>query len=130
MRVVDDRVHRRLGRELLVEVARVDGARDGRLKRRLDLLGDEPLPVDVPSEKRMVLDVERTVDAQPLGRVPIEEPDEERAGLGANLLREAERVLQNLAVHLVRVLVIKGRETGELFQAIKSMSGEAHAKKR
>lgn len=90
---------------------------NSRLERRLNLLGNEPLPVDVPREERVVLNVGGSVDSEPVGRIPIEQSDEQRASLGANLLREAKRVLEDLAVHFVGVLVVKGRETRELRDA-------------
>jgi hypothetical protein len=40
--------------------------------------------------------------------------DQERSGLGANFVREPKGVRQDLSVHLIGVLVIEWRETGEL----------------
>jgi len=87
---------------------------NSRLERRLNLLGDQLLPVDVPREERMVLDIRRSVDSQPMSWIPVEQTDEKRPSFGPNLLGEPKRILEDLAVHLVGVLVVEGRETGEL----------------
>ena len=68
----------------------------------------------MPCKERVVANLARAVDAEPLGRVAVEEADEERPGVRVDLLGEAERVLEDLAVHLVRVLVVERREASEL----------------
>lgn len=62
----------------------------------------------------MVLDLLGAVDTESLRRVPIQQLDQERSGLGANFVREPKGVRQDLSVHLIGVLVIEWRETGEL----------------
>lgn len=86
---------------------RTEDTNDSRLERRLDLFAHEFLPVDMPREEGVVLDVLGPVATESMGRVPIEESDEERAGLRVDFLGESERLLEDLAVHLVRVFVIE-----------------------
>lgn len=73
VRVVNDRVLRDLARKLLVEVARVDRARDRWLERRLNLLGPQALEVDMPREEGMALDLLSAVDAESSCRVAVEQ---------------------------------------------------------
>lgn len=78
----------------------------------------------MPREEGMVLDVGGSVDSQPMSRIPVEQADEERPSFGAYLLGEAERVLEDLAVHLVGVLVVEGRKTSELRENDETQGGE------
>lgn len=115
VRVFDNRVDRQLLRELRVElraegrsgessqgeregthVARVGGALDARLERRLYLLLHELLEVDVLGKKRVRLDRLGTGDAQSLLRVAGEEASQERASVGGDLVAESQRVGQDL----------------------------------
>ena len=71
---------------------------DARLERRLDLLGQEQLPVDRLGEERMALDLLGPVDAESLRRIARQEPGQQRARVRGDLVREAQRVLQDLGV--------------------------------
>jgi len=65
LRALDDRVEGLLGREDGVKVGHVHGAAHGWLERRLDLLLNETLPVDL-LEEQVAFDLVGAVDAQTL----------------------------------------------------------------
>lgn len=134
MRIIDDRVLRDFRGELFVKVGSINRARlvvisistvlyqglyhwathHGRLERRLDLLRPQLLEVEMSREEGMIFDLLSAVDTESLRRVPIQQLNQERSGLGANFVREPKGVRQDLSVHLIGVLVIEWRETGEL----------------
>ena len=100
LRALDDRVEGLLGRENGVKVGHVHGAAHGRLERRLDLLLSEAPPVDL-LEERMAFDLVGAVDAQPLRGVAREQAGQDRSRAWRDLVREEERIAQDLFVHLV-----------------------------
>jgi len=100
LRALDDRVEGFLRREDGVKVGHVHGAAHGRLERRLDLLLGEAPPVDL-LEERMAFDLVGAVDAQTLRGVAREQAGQDRSRSWRDLVREEERIAQDLFVHLV-----------------------------
>ena len=81
-----------------------DGARHARLERRLDLLLNKLLEVDVVRKERVRPDLLRPVHAQALRRVSREQARQYTPRLHTDVVPEHERVVQDLLVHVVRVL--------------------------
>ena len=77
-------------------VARVGGALDAGLERRLDLLLHELLEVDVLGKEGVCPDRLGARDAQALLRVAREQAREERARVGRDFVAEAQRVGEDL----------------------------------
>ena len=79
-------------------------ARHARLERRLDLLLDELLEVDVVCKEGVRSDLLRSVDSETLRRVSREETGEDTAGLDPAIVSKYQRIRQNLLVHDIGVL--------------------------
>ena len=104
LRALDDAVERLLCGEDGVEVRDVDRAGDGRLERRLNLLLEQLVEIDVFRKEGISLDLFRAVDTKPLCWVARKQASEDAARLRAYVVAEDERVLQDLLVHLLGVL--------------------------
>jgi hypothetical protein len=68
----------------------------------------------VSAEEGMTPDLFRSSVPESMSRISVEQTDEEGAGLGGDFVGEAKGLLKDLTVHLIRVLVVEGREAGEL----------------
>ena len=79
----------------------------------LDLLPNQQIKVQVLCEERMSLDLVCAVHAQPLRRIARQQPAQDALSRGADALSEHQGVLEDLLVHVVGVLVIVRRETGQ-----------------
>lgn len=132
VRVLDDRILSHLAREFRVEVCniqhrflerdasnvRVDGRPRGRstyhtgLERWLNLLCHQPIPVDIPGEERMSLDLIPAVITQPPRRIPLQQSGHHAPRFRGDVRREVERVGEDPLVHDVHVLIIERRQAG------------------
>ena len=102
LRILDDGVQRSLCGEDSVKVGNVDRAGHARLERRLDLLLDQPFPVDLLKES-VLLDLVCSIDSQTLRWVTRQQSGEDGLCLRTNVVDKDERVMQNLLVHVLCV---------------------------
>jgi hypothetical protein len=85
---------------------------DTGFKWRLNLLGHQPVPVDISGEERMPLDLVSAVVTQPLLRTPLQKTSHYAPRFGRDVGREVERVGEDPLVHNVHVLVVERRQAG------------------
>ena len=102
LRILDDGVQRGLCGEDGVKIGNVDRARHTRLERRLDLLLDQPFPVDLLKES-VLLDLVCSIHSQTLRWVTRQQSGEDGLCLRTNVVAKDERVMQNLLVHVLCV---------------------------
>jgi len=130
VRVLNDGVLSHLAREFRVEVGNVQ---HGFLKERhkasvlmhvhgggstydtglewwLNLLCHQSIPIDVPGEERVPLDLVTAVITQPPLRVPLQQSGHHTPRFRGDIGREIERVGEDPLVHDVDVLVVERRQ--------------------
>lgn len=81
--------------------------RNAGLERRLDLLLEELLKVDMLPKERVPLNLVCAIHAQSASRVAREETGEYAACVGADLRAKDERILQDFLVHLIGDLCVR-----------------------
>lgn len=85
---------------------------DAWLKRRLDLLRQQAIPVYMSRKERVPLDLVRAIVAQAPRGVTLQEARHEAARLLRDVRREEERIAQDALVHCVDVLIVEWWEPG------------------
>ena len=129
VRVLDDGILSHFAREFRVEVCNVQHGflkethetcadirprggltYDTGLERWLNLLCHQSIPIDVPGEERMPLDLVTAVITQPPLRIPLQQSGHHTPCFRGDIRREVERVGEDPLVHDVDVLVVKRRQ--------------------
>lgn len=82
------------------------------LERRLDLLCQQPRPINVPRKERVPLNLVGTVRSQTPVRFALQQAGHHPTRFRAHVRRKHERVAQDPLVHHVHIFVVEWWETG------------------
>ena len=93
-----------------IEIRHVHWTANARLERRLDLLLQQSLEIDVLSEELVPFDFFSPIDSKALRRVSIQKPGEDRTRQGTDFVRGDKRIVKDLLVHLIGDLCGKGQK--------------------
>ena len=85
---------------------------DAGLERRLNLLRQQPVPIDISSEERMSLDLVSAMIAQPPLRIPLQQSGHDAPRFRGDVGREVERIGEDPLVHDVHILIVERRQSG------------------
>jgi hypothetical protein len=83
-----------------------NGTSNTGLERRLDLLLREQLEIDMLVEERVAFDLFCAFDAETTSRVAVQQRSEDALRFWLEFLPENKRVVQDLLIHLVRLLCV------------------------
>ena len=86
-----------------------EGTHHGGLEGRLDLLEPEFLEIDMTRKERMTPDILCAPHTESFGRITVEQLGEQVARFRTHVFREPEGVREDLAIHFIRVFVVKRR---------------------